>query len=72
MKKVAENLVGQRSDLDIVQPGFHSPEALLHGDVIHHHHTICLAKELLGYAAVPVMTQHYLLTFELFNKYYYG
>lgn len=46
--------MGQRSDLDIAEPGLHGPEALLHGDVVHHHHTVGLAKELLGYAAVPV------------------
>lgn len=45
--------VGQRSDLDVGEPGFHSLEALLHGDIIHHHHTICFAEELLGDAAVP-------------------
>lgn len=46
--------VGQRSDLDVGEPGFHSLEALLHGDIIHHHHAISLAEELLGDAAVPV------------------
>lgn len=44
---------GQRSDLDIVEPGLHGLEALLHCDVVHQHHAVCLAKELLGYAAVP-------------------
>lgn len=46
--------MGQRSDLDISEPGLHGPEALHHGDVVHHHHAVCFAKELLGYAAVPV------------------
>lgn len=46
--------MGQRSNLNIGEPEPHSLEALLHCNIIHHHHTICLAKELLGYAAVPV------------------
>lgn len=47
-------LSGQRSDLDIPEPRLHGPVALLHGDVVHHHHTVGLPKELLGYASVPV------------------
>lgn len=44
---------GQRSDLDVSEPGFDGPEALLHRDVVHHHHAVRLAEELLGDAAVP-------------------
>lgn len=47
---------GQRSYLDISKPGFDGPEALLHRDVVHHHHAVRLAKELLGDAAVPAAT----------------
>lgn len=56
MKKVtvSGDFMTQRSDLDVGEPGSHGPEALLHGDVVHDHHAICLAKELLGYAAIPV------------------
>lgn len=49
--------MGQRSDLDIGEPGLHGPEALHHGDVVHHNHAVCFAKELLGYAAVPASVQ---------------
>lgn len=52
--RVAQDWMGQKSDLDIGEPGLHSLEALLHCNIVHHHHTLCLAKELLGYAAVPV------------------
>lgn len=46
--------MGQRSDLDVDEPGFHSLETLLHSHIIHDHHTIGFAEELLGDAAVPV------------------
>lgn len=48
---------GQRSDLDVSEPGFDGPEALLHRDVVHHHHAVRLAEELLGDAAVPAATR---------------
>lgn len=41
------------SDLDIDEPRLHGIEALRHGDVVHQHHAVRLAKELLGDAAVP-------------------
>lgn len=44
------------SDLDIDEPRLNGLEALRHGDVVHQHHAVRLAKELLGYAAVPVAT----------------
>lgn len=46
----------QRSYLDVGEPGFDGPEALLDCDVVHHHHAVRLAKELLGDAAVPAAT----------------
>lgn len=44
-------------DLDTGKPGSHGLEALVHGDVVHHHYAISLAKELLGYAAIPVSSE---------------
>lgn len=48
----AEALEGQK-DLDVDEPRLDGFEALGHSDVVHQHHAVCLAEELLGYAAEP-------------------
>lgn len=41
------------TNLNVDEPWLHCFEALGHCDVVHQHHTVRLAKELLGDAAEP-------------------
>lgn len=48
----AEEFKGHE-DLDVDEPRLDGFEALGHCDVVHQHHAVRLAEELLGYAAEP-------------------
>lgn len=47
-----EEFKGQK-DLDVDEPRLHGFETLGHCDVVHEHHAVRLAEELLGNAAEP-------------------